>query len=106
MAVLEPDEAVWAVKDAGSLTGRVGDFGLGLWNTVCGGESPILVFGTDPCAAVVGGLLAGLELFLGAFEDERAAGSFLCSGSLLCSGSFLWSGVFAGCFSLAWLAVL
>ncbi len=59
-AVLDPEEAVCAVRDAGSLTGLVGDFGRGLWNPVCGGDAGILVFGADPCAAVVGGLLAGL----------------------------------------------
>ena len=30
----EPEEAVWAVSDAGSLTGRVGDLGLGLTKPV------------------------------------------------------------------------
>lgn len=34
VAVFEPDEAVCAVKEAGSLTGLVGDLGLGLWNPV------------------------------------------------------------------------
>jgi hypothetical protein len=33
-AVFEPDEVVWAVKDAGSLIGRVGDRGLGLTKPV------------------------------------------------------------------------
>lgn len=30
--VLDPEAAVWDVRPAGSLTGRVGDFGLGLTN--------------------------------------------------------------------------
>jgi hypothetical protein len=47
-AVFEPDEAVCAVKDAGSLIGRVGDRGLGFTNPVCGGEGGILVLGADP----------------------------------------------------------
>jgi hypothetical protein len=38
VAVLEPDEAVWAVSEAGSLIGRVGDFGLGFTKPVCGGD--------------------------------------------------------------------
>lgn len=59
-AVLEPEEAVWAVKDAGSLTGRVGDLGRGLTKPVWGGEGGILVVAAAPCAAVVTGLLAGL----------------------------------------------
>jgi hypothetical protein len=39
MAVLEPEEAVCAVRDAGSLIGRVGDFGLGFTKLVCGGDA-------------------------------------------------------------------
>lgn len=50
VAVLEPDEAVWAVREAGSLIGRVGDFGLGFTKPVCGGDGWILVLGAEPCA--------------------------------------------------------
>ncbi len=34
VAALDPDEAVCAVNDAGSLTGFVGDLGRGLWKPV------------------------------------------------------------------------
>ena len=51
-----------AINDAGSLTGRVGDLGLGLTKPVCGGEAWIRVFGADVYdAAVDGGRLAGFE---------------------------------------------
>ena len=66
LAVFEPDEAVCAVRDAGSLTGFVGDLGLGLWKPVWGGEAPILVFGAEPCAIDVVGWLADFALWLGA----------------------------------------
>jgi hypothetical protein len=59
LAVFDPEEAVCAVRDAGSLTGFVGDFGLGLWNPVCGGDGGIFVFTAGPCACAVGGRLAG-----------------------------------------------
>ena len=36
--VLDPDDAVCAVREAGSFTGRVGDLGLGLTNPVRGGD--------------------------------------------------------------------
>lgn len=60
VAVFEPEEAVCAVSEAGSLTGRVGDLGLGLTNPVCGGDAGIRVFAAAPEECVVGGLLAGL----------------------------------------------
>ena len=59
--VFDPEEAVCAVRETGSLTGRVGDFGRGFLNPVWGGDSLILVFGTDPVAAVVVGLRAGFD---------------------------------------------
>lgn len=59
-AVLDPDEAVCAVKDAGSFTGLVGDLGFGLTNPVCGGEACIRVLGAEP--DVVVGRVAGFEL--------------------------------------------
>ena len=43
-AVFEPEEAVCAVRDAGSLRGRVGERGFGFTKPVCGGEGGILVF--------------------------------------------------------------
>lgn len=46
-AVLEPDDAVCAVNEAGSLIGLVGDRGLGLTNPDCGGEAPILVLNAE-----------------------------------------------------------
>lgn len=47
--VFEPEEAVCAVREAGSLTGRVGDFGRGFLKPVCGGDSlGILVLGAEP----------------------------------------------------------
>ena len=69
VAVLEPEEAVCAIREAGSLTGRVGDFGLGFTKPVCGGEGCILVLGAEPFAAVVGRLLAVFEAEFGANED-------------------------------------
>lgn len=48
IAVLEPEEAVCAVKEAGSLIGLVGDRGLGLTKPVCGGEGGIRVFAEAP----------------------------------------------------------
>ncbi len=81
---MDPDEAVCAVRDAGSLIGRVGDFGLGLTKPVCGGDGWILVLGAEPCAAVVAGLLAGFEVLAGA--KDALLGFF--SGFL--------SGIFAG----------
>ncbi len=62
VAVLEPEDAVWAVSDAGSLIGRVGDFALGFTKPACGGDAGILVLGAEPLAAVVGGLLAVFEV--------------------------------------------
>ena len=59
-AVFDPEEAVWAVKDAGSFTGLVGDLGLGLTNPVCGGDAWILVLGAGP--AVVAGRVAGFDV--------------------------------------------
>lgn len=38
VAVLEPEEAVCAVRDAGNLTGLVGDLGFGFTKPVCGGD--------------------------------------------------------------------
>lgn len=35
---LEPEDAVWVSRPAGSLTGRVGDFTLGLTKPVLAGE--------------------------------------------------------------------
>lgn len=46
-AVLDPEEAVCAVKEAGSLIGRVGDRGRGLTKPLCGGEAPILVLNAE-----------------------------------------------------------
>ena len=89
---MDPDEAVCAVRDAGSLMGRVGDFGLGLTKPVCGGEGWILVLGAEPCAAVVVGLLAGFEVLLGA--NDALLGFFSGCFSTFFSG-FL-SGVFVG----------
>lgn len=51
-----------AVKDAGSLIGRVGERGLGFTKPVCGGEGGILVFGAALEAELVVGLLAGLDV--------------------------------------------
>jgi len=39
VAVFDPDDAVCAIKEAGSLTGRVGDLGFGFTNPVCGGDA-------------------------------------------------------------------
>ena len=92
VAVLEPEEAVCAVRDAGSLIGRVGDFGLGFTKPVCGGDAGILVFGAEPWAAVVAGLLAGFEVLLDAYDALLVFFSGFFSGSF---SGFL-SGVFAG----------
>lgn len=71
----EPEEAVCAVSDAGSLIGRVGDLGFGFTKPVCGGDAWILVRGAR---AVVEACAAGFELWLAvaagffvtaAFED-------------------------------------
>lgn len=72
-AVFEPEEAVCAVKEAGSLIGLVGERGLGFTKPVCGGEGGILVFGFAPCAELVAGLLAGLGALL---EDAAGLLSF------------------------------
>jgi hypothetical protein len=88
VAVLEPEEAVCAVRDAGSLMGRVGDFGLGFTKPVCGGDGWILVLGAEPCAALVAGLLAGFEVLVAANDALLDFFSGLFSGFL--------SGVFAG----------
>jgi hypothetical protein len=88
VAVLEPEEVVCAVRDAGSLIGLVGDFGLGFTKPVCGGDAGILVFGAEPWAAAVAGLLAGFAMLL----DARDALLVFFSG---CFSGFL-SGVFAG----------
>jgi hypothetical protein len=65
--VFEPDEAVCAVREAGSLTGLVGDLGLGFLNPVWGGEAPIFVFGAAPVDEAVAGRVAGFEVWVGAF---------------------------------------
>lgn len=62
VAVFEPDEAVCAVKDAGSLIGLVGERGFGFTNPVCGGEGGILVFGALLEVVVVLGLLTGFDV--------------------------------------------
>lgn len=59
MANFDPDEAVWAVRDAGSLTGRVGDLGFGLTKPVCGGDGGILVLAV--VRAVVTGWVVDFE---------------------------------------------
>jgi len=38
-AVLEPEDAVCAINEAGSLTGLVGDLGFGFTKPVCGGDA-------------------------------------------------------------------
>ena len=91
-AVLEPDDAVCAVRDAGSLIGRVGDFGRGFTKPVCGGDGWILVLGAEPCAAVVAGLLAGFEVLL----DASDALLDFFSGCFSTFFSGFLSGVFAG----------
>jgi hypothetical protein len=98
VAVLEPEEAVWAVRDAGSLIGRVGDFGLGFTKPVCGGDGWILVLGAEPCAGVVVGLLAGFEVPLDA--SDALLGFF--SGCFPVFFSGFLSGLFAGA-SFTWV---
>lgn len=56
---MDPEDAVCAVREAGSLTGRVGDLGLGLTKPVWGGDAGIRVLTGPLDAAVVGALLAG-----------------------------------------------
>lgn len=77
--VFDPDEAVCAVKEAGSLTGLVGDLGLGFLNPVCGGEAPILVFvapvAVETVVEAVVGRLAGFET-AGAFFSTLFSGFF------------------------------
>lgn len=51
-ASFDPEEAVWAVSDAGSLTGRVGDLGFGLTKPVWGGDGGILALGAEVWAVV------------------------------------------------------
>lgn len=60
--VLDPDEAVCAVRDAGSLIGFVGDLGLGFLNPVWGGgDAAILVLLAAADEAVVARLVDGFE---------------------------------------------
>jgi len=92
VAVLEPEEAVCAIRDAGSLIGRVGDFGLGFTKPVCGGDAGILVLGAELWIAVAGGLLVGFEVLLDANDALLVFFSGFFSGCL----SGILSGVFAG----------
>lgn len=89
VAVLDPEDAVCAVREAGSLMGRVGDFGRGLMKPVWGGDGGILVFAGAPWEAVVGGLLAGFEVRLEAMDD-----------ALLSVFSTFFSGFWAGSFGV------
>lgn len=41
-AVFDPEDAVWAVSEAGSLMGLVGDLGLGFTNPVADGTGRVL----------------------------------------------------------------
>ena len=70
MANFDPEEAVWAVSDAGSLTGRVGDLGFGLTKPVCGGDAWILVLAGR---AVVDGWAVDFEVWLVAAAAAAAA---------------------------------
>ena len=89
---------MWAVNDAGSLTGLVGDLGRGLWNPVCGGEAGILVFGADPCAAVVGGRLAGFAVRF--VDGNDPLSSFLSPLLSLFSGVFVDASLVFGLFGV------
>jgi hypothetical protein len=64
VAVFEPEEAVCAVKDAGSLIGLVGERGFGFTKPVCGGDGGIFVFTAAPCVVLVVGLFVALVISL------------------------------------------
>lgn len=78
---LEPDAAVWVVRPAGSLTGRVGDLGLGLTNPLLEGDGWSgggLLMDADPGSLAE--LIAGLEISV--FSGCRALRSGVFAGRL------------------------
>jgi len=97
---LEPDEAVCVVKPAGSLTGRVGDLGLGLTNPVPAGEgcNGGGLF-TDCALGVldVEAFVLGVSTFSGCLENRSGvlAGSFGVDASAGLFGALLAVGDFA-----------
>jgi hypothetical protein len=84
----EPDEAVWVVKDAGSFTGLVGDFGLGLWNAP-EGETTAAFFSAVPAA--VGYVPAGLGVRLDAVAEPSEALLDFFSSAFVCAAGCRWA---------------
>lgn len=93
LVVLEPEEAVCAVREAGSLIGRVGERGLGFWNPIprsyAGALASTLGFAAAVAVEVLGGRLTRsvFEAWVGA--NEAGAGFFSGSFATTLLDSFL-----------------